>query len=285
MADNKPGRVFRGPGVLACLLALVLAGAGGALAGTANPPGEATWTSISGDLFGDADIADGAHLMTLEAPYRAHDAALVPITFTARPGVKFESVSIVIDENPAPLAATFTFGPAAAEHSFSTRFRVNSYSYVRAVAKAEDGRFYMVKRFVKASGGCSAPASKDVDVVLAEMGRMKFRRFESEGASGPAVAEMSPAGQQGQVMIRHPNFSGLQMDQVTMHYIPARFLDRIEILQGEQLIIRVEGGISLSEDPNIRFYFRPDAKGSIAVRAGDTEGTEFSRVWPLATGS
>lgn len=42
----------------------------------------------------------------------------------------------------------------------ATRVRVDDYSYVRAVAETADGKLHMVKAFVKASGGCSAPPSR-----------------------------------------------------------------------------------------------------------------------------
>lgn len=252
----------------------------------ADRPSEETWNDIRGDIFGDGDIADGSHLMQLETPYRAHDAAIVPFKFTAKPGVRFESVAIVIDENPAPLAATFIFGPAAAEHSFETRFRVNSYSYVRAVAKTEDGKLYMIKNYVKASGGCSAPASKDMDQALASIGKMKFRQFGKPVSSTSSVQQtsspqMSNGILQGQIMMRHPNYSGLQMDQVTMLYIPAHFVDEIEILHGNDLVMRVEGGISISEDPNIRFFYRANRAKTLSIRASDTEQQIFRKSWQL----
>lgn len=255
-------------------------------ASAADRPSEETWNDIRGDLFGEGEITDGSHLMQLHTPYRAHDAAIVPFEFTAMPGVRFESVAIVIDENPAPLAATFIFGPAAAEHSFQTRFRVNSYSYVRAVAKTEDGKLYMVKNFVKASGGCSAPASKDMDQALASIGKMKFRQFSEPAPAANRVQQtssplMSRGVLQGQIMMRHPNYSGLQMDQVTMLYIPAHFVDEIEILHGDDLIMRVEGGISISEDPNIRFFYRAAGAETLSVKAGDTEQQTFWKSWQL----
>ena len=42
----------------------------------------------------------------------------------------------------------------------STRVRVNNYTDVHAVAELSDGKLYMTKTYVKASGGCSAPATK-----------------------------------------------------------------------------------------------------------------------------
>jgi sulfur-oxidizing protein SoxY len=270
------------------LLVFALLGAGPALAGDGRS--EATWNDIRFDLFGDTEIEDGSHMMSLETPYRAHDAAIVPFRFSARPGVRFESVAIVIDENPAPLAATFTFGPAAAEHAFLSRFRVNSYSWVRAVARTPEGRLYMVKNYVKASGGCSAPASKDMDQALASIGKMRFRQIPEPVDASAATIKPAPPAQssgiaEGQIMIRHPNYSGLQMDQVTMLHIPAHFVDRIEILHGDKTVMTVEGGISISEDPNIRFFYRKGGPDSMAVRASDTEGQIFAREWHIDKGS
>mgnify|MGYP002150436774 CR=1 FL=1 len=48
-----------------------------------------------------------------------------------------------------------------------TRVRVDAYSHVRAIAEASDGQLYAVTRFVKASGGCSAPAGSDAQAAAA----------------------------------------------------------------------------------------------------------------------
>ena len=41
------------------------------------------WDTIREALFSDKVIADGSELLTLETPYRALDAAIVPITISA----------------------------------------------------------------------------------------------------------------------------------------------------------------------------------------------------------
>jgi sulfur-oxidizing protein SoxY len=57
---------------------------------------------------------NGEGLITLEAPYRAEDAALVPMTlrFALPPGDarQVKRVTLVIDQNPAPMAASFEIG-------------------------------------------------------------------------------------------------------------------------------------------------------------------------------
>ena len=96
---------------------------------------EETWASIRVDMVGDGEILDGSHLMTMETPIRSHDAALVPLKLIANPGSDIDKMTIVVDENPAPLAAVFRFGPASGNASISTRIRINSYSYVRVIAE------------------------------------------------------------------------------------------------------------------------------------------------------
>jgi sulfur-oxidizing protein SoxY len=251
------------------IIGLCLAGIGPAAA----QENENAWNSLRPDVFGSREVGDGSGALTLEAPTRAEDAAIVPISIKALPAPSaaksIKAVTLIIDENPAPVAARFTFGPAAANASISTRLRVNSYSFVRAVAELNDGSLAMVKRYVKAAGGCSAPALKDQDQALADLGKLKLKQFSAEQGGG------------AQLMIHHPNYSGLQMNQLTQLYIPARYVSDIEIARGAELLLKMEGGISLSENPTFRFSFRKGGAGDISVRARDTEGKEFTGSWTV----
>lgn len=262
-------------------------------------PSEETWEAIRGDVLGDTAIADGTGIVEIEAPYRAHDAAIVPIDITAHlpDGRTIKRMTLVIDENPSPVAATFTFGEQLPDMALSTRVRINSYSWVRAIVEADDGSLYMTRRYVKASGGCSAPALKDADAALAQIGRMKVRFPEAakpaEATSTPVtvptkVAETDEGGGarrlKAQIMIRHPNYSGLQMNQLTQLYIPAHFVNDIEVSQGGRMLLKMEGGISLSEDPTIAFDFVSNGQPELDVKAIDTDGTVFSGTFPVETG-
>jgi sulfur-oxidizing protein SoxY len=262
------------------LAGLALAGAL-ALAPAAMAQSDATWQSIKGDVFGEKPIAESSPLVSLTAPTRAEDAALVPVDVrVALPegdSRRISAVTLIVDENPAPVAATFRFGADQRDVTLSTRLRVNSYSYVRAVAETDDGRLHMTTRFVKASGGCSAPALKDAQESLARLGEMRFRIFKPE-AAGPATPLP-----QAQLMIRHPNYSGLQMDQITRLYIPAKFVRHIVVRQGDELVFEMEGGISLSEDPTIRFSYVPKGP-KFEVLAEDTDGKTFSRAFEAKEG-
>jgi sulfur-oxidizing protein SoxY len=257
---------------------LNLAGSSRANAQTAaapDQPSEDTWNSIKGDIFRDRPILDGSGLVVLEAPRRAEDAAVVPIGMRVNFGPDdkrtLQSLTLVIDENPAPVAGTFTIAPRSGVTSISARVRVNSYSYVRLVAELSDGKLYGVKTFVKASGGCSAPAASNADATKSMLGQMKFRIFRSESDT------MSEA----QIMVRHPQNSGLQMDQLTRIYIPPFFIENLRIWQGDQLVMTLDGGIAISEDPNIRFNYKPNGAADFRVEAVDTDKHVFRNEWPV----
>ncbi len=178
------------------------------------------WPDIKRDVFNNRDIIEEDGTITLEAPYRAEDAAVVPLTMRIPASAgDVKTLTLVIEKNPAPVAATFHFGDAAGkgDRMLSTRVRIDMYSNVRAVIETADGKLHMTTKYVKASGGCSAPADKDTDEALANLGKMQIRTFDKPG-------DRTPATREAQVMVRHPNFTGMQMDQVTRDYTPARFV-------------------------------------------------------------
>lgn len=248
---------------LACLIAI------GVAAATPAAAEEDIWPALAADLFGGRAVAEDPAAVVLEAPYRAEDAALVPlkVRIPAATAKSVKKLSLVIDKNPAPLAAEFLFGPAAGsgERVLETRVRVDMYSNIRAIVETEDGKLLMATKFVKAAGGCSAPALKDTDAALAEAGRMQIKH----------LAATADGQREGQIKIRHPQYSGLQLNQATGYYIPAKFLRVIDVARGGERILRVEGGISLSEDPHLRFTYAPGGDDTIEVTAEDTDGRIF----------
>lgn len=258
------------------LMTLVGLGAGRALA---DPPAPGDpWPDLAAAVFKGRPLADGTGLISVELPARAEDAAIVPLTMRADlppgDGRRVKSFTIVIDENPAPVAATFTIGPNSGVSSISTRVRVDSYTNVHVVAELSDGTLPMVATYVKASGGCSAPALKNADEARTTIGQMKFRQF-----AGPANA--SPLRPEAQFMVRHPNNSGLQMDQVTRLYTPVFFVRELRIWQGNELVLAMDGGISISEDPNIRFDYVPNGATAFRAEVVDTDNHVFKGEWPV----
>lgn len=225
------------------------------------------WEQLRQAIFGKRPVQDGRDVLTLEAPYRAEDAALVPVAMVLKKPMAIKGLYLVIDNNPAPLAAHFTFGPDADPHAIRLRVRVNDYTDVHAVAETQDGQLYSVTEFVKAAGGCSAPAGQTVADALKGIGDMKLRVLGDYAPGKPLDVKL---------LIRHPDFNGMQMDQLTRLVTPARFIDSTEVTYNGALVFDLETGISLSSDPAITFGFVPKAAGQLKVVARDTDHTVFS---------
>jgi sulfur-oxidizing protein SoxY len=263
---------------IAAIAAIAAGAVAGRVAFSAEPAAD-PWPGLVEDVFKGRPLEDGNGLLALDVPYRAEDAAIVPLTVRATlpPGDarRVKAITVVIDQNPAPVAATFALGPQAGTSAISTRVRVDSYTNVHAVAELSDGKLYAVAAYVKASGGCSAPAAKNADEATASLGQMKFRQF--------ATQDEAPAGRmrEAQIMMRHPNNSGLQMDQVTRLYVPAFFVREVRVWQGDDLVLFMDGGISISEDPNIRFNYAPNGAKTFRAEAIDTENHVFTGEWPV----
>ncbi|WP_200841201.1 thiosulfate oxidation carrier complex protein SoxZ, partial [Geminicoccus flavidas] len=82
-------------------------------------------------------------------------------------------------------------------------------------------------------------------------------------------------------LIRHPNFSGMQMNQLTRTYTPARYLDLVRISQGDQTVLELAGDISLASDPAIGFAYRPGEADAFTVLATDSDGGSWQESFPI----
>ncbi|MDF3814051.1 quinoprotein dehydrogenase-associated SoxYZ-like carrier, partial [Rhodopseudomonas sp. BAL398] len=170
----------------------------GTVAAAAEAEAEAydPWPDLAQEIFQRRPINDGAKVIAIDMPYRAEDAAIVPVTMrvllSPADARQVRKLTLVIDQNPAPMAAKFDFGPDAKISEISTRVRVNNYTNVHAVAELSDGKLYMAKTYVKASGGCSAPAAKTADA-RDQLGQMRYRQFAKAGAGGPPGPPRRPS--------------------------------------------------------------------------------------------
>ena len=232
---------------------------------------QAHWADLRQAVFGERASVDGVGLIALEAPKRALDAALVPITVTTKPDADIIGVTVVIDDNPGPVAARVAYGPRGDPSLLALRVRVNQYTFMHAVAETADGALHETARFVKAAGGCSAPVGAGEAESLAEIGRMKLR-LSGEVAAGKPV--------DAQLLIRHPNFNGMQMDQLTRLYTPMKFVQQVEITLNGERVLSMENDISLATDPAIGFRFVPraeDLPGKLKVTVRDSDNAVFEQ--------
>jgi len=229
------------------------------------------WHKVRDAQFAGRSFEPSADaVVSLEAPNRAEDAAVVPILIhSVRPQDPqrwVRKIYLIIDKNPSPLGAVFTLSPDSGRADIETRIRIEDYTWVRAIAETDDGKLYMAMKYVKAAGGCSAPAGKDLEAAMARLGRMKFRTDGEIQLNQPNLAEL---------MISHPNVSGLAMDQVTRLYAPPRFVRTVQVSYAGKPIMSADVDFTISENPNFRFYFVPRADGELKAEVVDSSNATF----------
>ena len=265
--------------LLCVVVGMGLTGVGVAHGQDANPADSVVWKKVHASVFAGAPLNAPDNVITLETPKRAEDAAIVPVAIRSHfPQAKehfIEKIWLIVDNNPSPIAAVFHFTLESGRADIETRIRIEEYTHVRAVALTNDGKLYMAANFVKASGGCSAPAGKDVLAAKVNLGKMRIRVGESAGPGQPALA---------QLMISHPNDSGLAMDQVTRTYAPPHFVREVQVNHAGKPVMSAEVDFSISENPNFRFYFVPDGGGQLEAKVVDNQDLEFVTTVSLGSG-
>jgi sulfur-oxidizing protein SoxY len=234
---------------------------------------EDIWPALKQANFGDRAIAAEDGMVVLDAPETAEDAAIVPLTVRVPPEVKqkLKSLTLIIDKNPSPVVATLSFGPAAGaggERFFATRVRIDMFSHVRAILETEDGTLHMATRFVQAAGGCAAMQAKDPDSDNVDLGKLLVRTFPPALSTAPLF--------DGQVMLKHPNSNGMQLDINTGGTIPPRFVKEVIVKRGDDLVFRMASSFSISTNPNFRFTFGRGGDNELEVAITDTDGTVFA---------
>lgn len=233
---------------------------------TAENQDESKWNNaLKNQYFSGKTIEESNSIIELDAPVRAEDPALVPLkintTVKQTPDNFIKKILVLVDNNPFPFVGEFDFTPQSGKADLAMRIRVNTYSYVRAIAEMNNGKLYMTKKFVKASGGCSAPVGADLDAAMQRLGKMKFRLDDGIKPKEPTLV---------QLLISHPNLSGMQMDQVSRFIKKSHFVKQMKVTFNDELILTAKTDIAISSDPNFRFYFVPETAGTLKAEISDT---------------
>jgi sulfur-oxidizing protein SoxY len=232
----------------------------------AETQNENEWdNTLKNQYFSGKSIEESTNIIELDAPVRAEDPALVPLKINSK--IKqtddnyIKKILVLVDKNPFPFVGEFEFSPHSGKADLAMRIRVNTYSYIRAIAEMNDGKLYMSKKYVKASGGCSAPVGADLDAAMQRLGKMKFRLDEGVKTNEPTLV---------QLLISHPNLSGMQMDQVSRFIKKSHFVAQMKVSFNDKPILTAKTDIAISSDPNFRFYFVPDEAGTLKAEISDT---------------
>jgi sulfur-oxidizing protein SoxY len=118
------------------------------------------------------------------------------------------------------------------------------------------------------AGGCSAPygTAPDFDAFTP---RVRLKVDASVSPRAPVLA---------QLMIQHPNSSGLAKDQITHLFIPPYFVRTVQITYAGRPILTAELDFSISENPNFRFYFQAGELKATVVDTKDRRIESSARV-------
>lgn len=248
-------------------------------------PAEASqsWPGIRQELYGDRVLHDGSAFITLKAPDRPDDQLRVPVGVNVefRDGRTINSITLIIDENPTPVAAVFTIGPKRPKVGVASTFRFDAVTGVRAIVEASDGELYMSERHVRFTGGqsaCAAPPNGSPEEIAAKMGQMQLGELTPKATSTNQLSRV-------RVDISHPNHTGMVKDQITLLYIQLMLLDKVSVLQGSDKVLDIKGSMSFSQDPTFEFDFLTNGAEELTIDAKDTDGREWHKEFPLGPGS
>ncbi|MCP1200651.1 quinoprotein dehydrogenase-associated SoxYZ-like carrier [Notoacmeibacter sp. MSK16QG-6] len=258
------------------IMALIALSAG--MAALASSAETTSWDDIRTSLYGDRILQPAADLIVLDAPYRSAEDArtVVGARLQAPQGDALTKVILVIDENPMPVSAVFELSEPQDNFRFETTMRLNGPSNIHVIAETVAGETLVTEQFVKTSGqgACSAPPGTDPELALATLGDMTIGIVGRNNgvSSGQWLADLANRQLQMKVDIRHPSHSGMQMDQISMLFIPMRYVETVRIDLDGRSYIGVTGSISLSENPQITLSI-PAATARVDVTMTDTDGT------------
>lgn len=255
--------------LLACGLAALAGAAPANEKAEPDPAKSPYWGQIREMMFGERAInPDSRDVIRVYLNMRADDSSTVPVAVKAQidqtEAEYIKAIYLIVERNPSPTAGVFHFSPQSGRAQVETRLRFENYSFVRAVAEMNDGRLYMAQRWVKAAGGCSAPSAKN-RLPESLLGRMKLR-FDDE-----AISYNKP--NLVQLMIRHPNESGLSAD-FDAEQVP-QFVRSVKVTYDGQPVMDAKVDFSISDNPNFRFFFTPREKGELKIEVEDTHDRRY----------
>lgn len=232
--------------------------------------------------FKGKEIIEGAeqNIFEIKAPYTAEDATVVPISVHTKISQEddryIKRMHLFVDKNPVPLIGVFDFTKKSGKADIAMRIRVDTFSYVRAVAELNTGELYMAKNFVRARGACSAPPPASIEDSKKLLGQMKLTNIGELEPGKPNLVQLK---------IRHPNITGMAPLRIGSHVIPpAHYVSDLEVTYDGEPIMKAALTFSVSMDPAFRFYFVPDGEGTMTVSGKDTKRNEFSDSFEMKKG-
>lgn len=248
------------------LLALgALAALAGAHASAAETAPGGAWSLLRAHYYANRELGEvDEGFMHVEAPGSTPDPAATPVSLHFGDGARgrIKALRLFIDNNPSPVVATLDIGAGQPISEIDFRVRVDRATAVRAVAETIDGKLEMRSAWVRAEGGCSAPPAASGE---GKVGDVRFRSADD--------------GKSLQVGIRHPNYSGFQIDPKTGDPIPPHYVAHVKLTAGGKPLVEIESGISISENPTFRIVSDAPIATPVTLEASDSKDAHFSATW------
>ncbi len=245
-----------------------VAAIGGLPTKTAHDDSSPEWDRLREKMFAGRRLVQGADAkVQLMAPLRAAYGASVPIKIVSKlaqtPALYVKRLVLLVDKNPSQVAAVLDITPEVGQADFETRLRVDEYSHVRVISELSNGELHLDSRFVKTSGGCSAPPNRSSPELI---GKTVFKLPSGVNLQAPTTAE---------VIVLHPNDTGFELNNVTVMYIPPHFVRSIKVSYAGRKVFDAELDFSVSENPNWRFNFVPRGGGELKAEVQDSKEAHF----------
>ena len=214
-----------------------------------------TWDDwLKEDTFGNEFLYYDQSVQ-IQAPYRAIDPAGVGLTLRdSGIGIQhFTKLTLIIDDNPTPCCAEFEFHNI--EPFVMTNVRVNAYTYLTLVSEDSYGNKRYNKQFIKAAGGCSAPPVTTTDKPFGTINLIQTQGWTK-------------------IKIWHPNYSGMQFNQLTRTEIPAEYIENVKMWVDGTLAWEYNGTIGIAQDV---FFMMPinTHNREVYIEANDNLGNMF----------
>jgi len=225
------------------------------------------WDRLRERMFPGRSLILGQGTVQVIAPLRAAYGASVPVKVVSKvaqhPDLYVRKLYLVVDKNPSPVAVMLDLTTAVGQADFETRLRVDEYSHVRVISELSNGELHTDSRYVKTSGGCSAPPNREA---LHLIGKTMLKVAGKVRPGEPTAAE---------VTVVHPNDTGFELNQLTVMYIPPHFVRSIAVSFAQQSIFEADLDFSVSENPTLRFNFVSQGPGELRAVVTDTKDAQF----------
>lgn len=255
--------------------ALPAVAAVGGLPNAGHADASPEWDRLRERLFPGRSLQADGSVVQLVVPLRAAYGASVPVRIVSkiaqRPERFVRRMTLLVDKNPSPVAAVLDLTTEVGQADFETRLRIDEYSHVRVVSELSDGTLHTDSRYVKTSGGCSAPPNREA---LHLIGRTVLKVAGDVKMDAPTTAD---------VTVLHPNDTGFELNQVTVMYIPPHFVRSIKVTFAQRKVFDADLDFSISENPTWRFNFVPHGPGELRAEVTDSKDGHF--VGTLAVGA